>query len=170
VVGKNAQGERRIFLSGLNEALTEETSNRILMSLPDGVPEFDDFARFRSEMRDHLEREQGAFLAEHRLRTHWINDLTRHDDLISYSFSYAEERNLMFDLFRKIFERSPLRFEGKTEEEAEEELFTMLQKAMFTGNILPFGRLFNETFGRGTFREFGHLQTNDEIREFVEAL
>jgi hypothetical protein len=170
VVGDDTSGGKGLFLSGLNEALTEETSNRILASLPSDASEFSDFSRFRLEMRDYLEREQRESLGAHRLRAYWINDLKKQDDHISYSFSYAEERNLMFDLFRKLYKRSPERFAGKTEQEAEEELFLMLQKAMFTGNILPFGRLFNETFGRGKFREYGHLQENDEIARFITDL
>ena len=76
----------------------------------------------------------------------------------------------MFDMFKKIYERNPNLFDGKSPDEAENELFEMLQKAMFTGNILPFGRLFNDTFGRGKFREFGHLQTIGEQQSFVEGL
>ena len=76
----------------------------------------------------------------------------------------------MRNLFDKIIDRNPERSTGKTNEEAHEALFEMLQKAMFTGNILPFGRLFNDTFGHGKFREYGHLQTNEEIAAFIAGL
>ena len=75
----------------------------------------------------------------------------------------------MFNLFQKIHERTG-RKDTQSLEETEEELFEMLTKAVFTGNILPFGRLFNETFGLGKFREFGHLQTVEEQNAFIAAL
>jgi hypothetical protein len=46
----------------------------------------------------------------------------------------------------------------------------MVTKASLDGNVLPFGRLMNETFDRGTFRNYGHLQTVQEILSFVSAL
>lgn len=111
-------------------------------------------------------------LAKDRIRPHWFIPTEKVNDrgMRHYIYSYTKERNVMEDLFEKLFDRNPERFEGKTKEEANEELFTMLQKAMFTGNILPFGRLFNDTFGRGKFREYGHLQSVEEQQAFIAAL
>jgi hypothetical protein len=44
----------------------------------------------------------------------------------------------------------------------------MVTKASFDGNIMPFGRLVNDAFGNGTFREYGHLQTVDDINNFID--
>jgi hypothetical protein len=104
------------------------------------------------------------------LPPYWIIHTGDTEEDKSHLVGYMNDRQTMFSIFDKLYEKNPERFEGRSSEEAEEELFEMLQKAMFTGNILPFGRLFNETFGRGKFREFGHLQTTEEQQAFIEGL
>jgi hypothetical protein len=161
---------RGVFFHGLNEAVTEETAKHFIQSLSADDPQLSDLVQERRERIEQFAREHENQRSPQ--RTDDIIDVHTAPDgktELEY-FTYAPERNVMFDMFKKIYERNPARFEEKTQEEASEELFAMLQKAMFTGNILPFGRLFNDTFGHGKFREFGHLQTTEEQQAFVEGL
>ncbi len=166
-----ARVNKKNYLTNVNEAVTEEIANRILASVPVDHP------LLGAAMREHwdnlleaTEGDEDAF-AESPLRLHWYKSLTRTENgRYRWTASYVSERVALFDLFQKMFERNTEHFAGKTSVQAEEELFAMLQKAMFTGNILPFGRLFNDTFGRGKFREYGHLQTNEEIAAFIAGL
>lgn len=159
------------YLELLNEAVTEETANRLYGNIREDDPDLSEFAKNRNQLTTYLDQECATFLARNRLRSYWVSHGERADNgEINFFSTYAQERNMMFDMFKRIYEKNPERFEGRSPEEAEEELFEMLQRAMFTGNILPFGRLFNETFGHGKFREFGHLQTTEQQQAFIEGL
>jgi hypothetical protein len=83
---------------------------------------------------------------------------------------YYNERQAMWRLFSKMFEKSPERFSGKTREEAKEEIFEIATKCSFTGNLMPLGRLMNDTFGPETFRSFGRVTTAEEFDAFVQKL
>ncbi|OGZ06332.1 MAG: hypothetical protein A2845_00850 [Candidatus Lloydbacteria bacterium RIFCSPHIGHO2_01_FULL_49_22] len=159
------------YLESLNEAVTEETANRLCRDISEDDPDLGMFAKDGHDFSKYITEEYPEMLTEGNLRPYWISyGKTKENGDVPVFSSYAEERNVMFDMFKKIYERNPNLFDGKSPDEAENELFEMLQKAMFTGNILPFGRLFNDTFGRGKFREFGHLQTIGEQQSFVEGL
>ncbi len=49
-----------------------------------------------------------------------------------------------------ILKANPDRFSTR------EDVFDFLAKANFTGSLMPFGRLVERTFGKGSFRRFGH--------------
>nr|MBP6931736.1 hypothetical protein [Candidatus Paceibacterota bacterium] len=66
-------------------------------------------------------------------------------------FTYKQERKFLHTLVDKIFQKNFDKFQDK------EEVFDMFFKGMITGNILPIGRLVDETFGAGTFRKIGEL-------------
>jgi hypothetical protein len=160
------------YLNALNEAVTEETANRLLQSMPEDHPELGVLAVYCHQKEARIATTEQENLTAHRLKPHWIlrKGVGNVEPSARDTSAYTTERNLMEDLFEKLIDRNPERFAGQTREEAHEALFEMLQKAMFTGNILPFGRLFNDTFGRGKFREYGHLQTNEEIAAFIAGL
>jgi hypothetical protein len=168
-----SRDRKHSYLNQLNEAITEETSNRLLAQIPEDHPVFGDIARQQRKIVKYYTEHQSEYLLTTGQQPYWfvpIRKDTPDGPQFRFVSSYADERVHMQQLFDKLIERNPERFEGKTKEEANEELFTMLQKAMFTGNILPFGRLFNDTFGRGKFREYGHLQSVEEQQAFIAAL
>lgn len=163
-------GRDEVYLNGLNEAVTEELSNRMLFSIPE------DHAVFGGMIREHKERVR-QMTEEHPEdfdefhRPEWVKGFKKDEMGTEKIISgYPKERQIMYRLFNAIYTANPERFMGKSKDEAEEEMFNMLARGAFTGNILPFGRLFNETFGHGKFREFGHLQTNKEQEEFLRTL
>jgi hypothetical protein len=50
-----------------------------------------------------------------------------------------------------------------------EELFEMLVRAKFTGNIIPFARVVHRALGPGAFRALGKARTAEEFSEIVES-
>lgn len=158
------------YLNGLNEAVTEELTNRLLWSIPHEHPIFGDMIREHKERITKITEEYPEDFDDFH-RPSWAIGIKK-DGKSSEKIAaaYQRERQVMIKLFNAIYAANPERFSGKSKEEAEEEMFGMLAKGAFTGNILPFGRLFNEAFGRGKFREFGHLQTNKEQEDFLRRL
>jgi coproporphyrinogen III oxidase len=65
-------------------------------------------------------------------------------------FHYKKERELLNDTIDAFFEQNKEKFKDR------EEVFEVFAKAAITGNILPLGRLFDETFGKGSFRRYGN--------------
>ncbi len=154
------------FLNGLNEAVTEELTNRMVRDIPEQHPIFGNFIKTRNKnVQQVIEKRQ--LTPDRYDRPYWYSDPQNGETLTT---SYLKEKQLMYYLFEKMYDSAPERFGNMTQEEADEELFSMLTKGAFTGNILPFGRLFNDTFGRGKFREFAHLQTTAEQQRFIEQL
>lgn len=176
VVGRQREGSvSQMYLRSLNEAVTEETAQRLCFEIPPESKLYP-YAEYRQWLAHHVESGHAEMLKKNLLRPEWVINHEEEEEkdkkgrVGHFSCSYTEDRKMMFAMLNVIAERNPELFGQKSPDEAEEELFEMLQKAMFTGNILPFGRLFNDTFGRGKFREFGHLQTVEEQQRFIDEL
>lgn len=165
-----ASDDEEAYLNGLNEAVTEELANRIVWSIPDDHPTFGAILRAHKEKITKMTEEHPQDFDEFHRPTSAMGFKKDEHGSEKIVTAYSRERQIMYKLFHAIYTANPERFSDKTKEEAEEEMFQMLAKGAFTGNILPFGRLFNETFGRGKFREFGHLLTNKEQEEFLRTL
>ena len=167
-------GKREGYLRWMNEAVTEELTRKFILSLKLDDPEFGYVAALRKSHIEHYFKTHPEFAEQYGNTPEEVADIEPVRDAEGKSpvvrFAYPDERMMLYSLFDKLYERNPEQFAGKTQEEVHEELFDMLTRAMFTGNILPFGRLFNDTFGRGKFREFAHLQTTEEQVEFMESL
>ena len=157
------------YLNTLNEAVTEELANRAMASIPVDHPLFGEFVKANREKAQEYfsgNSEEQEYLAS----SEWVAGFAELEDGTSVPLAaYTEERRMMYQLFGRMIDRNPSLKELPIVE-VRERLFGMLAEAYFTGNILPFGRLFNETFGRGKFREFGHLQTVEEQRAFIASL
>ncbi len=169
-------GEYRVYLRSLNEAITEENSRRLTLDISSGDPElghvvkkreaeFSEFMKFCENNPNHGYPK--ALLGGDVLHSE-INPENGRPKVSP--FSYYDERQAMWKLFDTIHEKNPAAFPGKSQGEAREEMFDMVTKASLDGNLLPFGRLMNDTFGRGTFREYGHLQTAQEIVNLIDSL
>jgi len=176
----NTRDGNATHFRNLNEAVTEELVIELLSKvLPDplfekevrqtedlwnrypnavranGEPLFDDdtyYARFADKTT--LSDKVGRFLG------------TERDRQISVAhFTYQRERKILNDLIEKLFERNVEKFNSADEVAA---LFT---EGMITGNILPLGRLIDGTFGKGTLRKIGEMDSDiDSQEEFVRSL
>lgn len=171
---KDENGELGSFMTPLNEAVTEENARRFTLAIREDDPEvgfvatarkkaFEDFSAIYQEKNLNKPKPQEDELLEAKINYE--------NQQISVTTSgYPAERQAMWRLFDKIHEKNPDAFSGKSPEEARETMFDMVTKAALDGNILPFGRLMNDTFGRGTFRKYGHLQTAQEIVALIDLL
>ncbi|OGG65804.1 hypothetical protein A3I99_03185 [Candidatus Kaiserbacteria bacterium RIFCSPLOWO2_02_FULL_45_11b] len=164
------------YLNPLNEAITEENSRRLVLNTSADEPEIGHIIAKRNEefkeFKDFCENTPNhgypeALLAGDVLQSK-INPETGRPSVKPFAYYY--ERQTMWKLFDKIYEKNPAAFPDKTPTEAREEIFDMVTKASFDGNIMPFGRLVNNSFGNGTFRDYGHLQTVEDISNFIDAL
>ncbi len=173
---RNEAGDFESFLMPLNEAVTEENARRFVMSISENDPELGHLATQRKKNFEEF----AVLHKEH--PTHIPDPSEFSDDFFGARFDqksgtlsvdtsgYAPERKAMWGLFDKIYEKNPGAFAGKSSGEAREIMFDMATKAGLTGNILPFGRLMNDTFGRGTFHNYGHLKSAQEIEALVSVL
>lgn len=180
--GLQVQGQKRdengdypSFLVPLNEAVTEENARRITLAISEDDPELGELSRKRKHSLEEMEkiRRRGNALPDESFLQQELYcadiDWDRKTMDVQAS-SYTDERQAMWQLFDRIHEKNPNAFASKSRAEAREEMFGMVTKASLDGNIVPFGRLMNDTFGHGTFREYGHLQTAQEIITLLDSL
>jgi hypothetical protein len=162
-------------LECLNEAVTEENARRLTLD----IKKDDEELGYLTEKR---EEEYEEMLGLHKKYPNQVdNPEPFKDDFLSCTVdyengglqyrkaNYAKEREVMWKLFDTVYEKSPEQFDGLNRDEAREFMFQKATSAMFTGNILPLGRLVNKSLGLGSFRQYGNLQTPDEIEKFLLA-
>jgi len=171
---KNEKGNSVVLLDPLNEAITEELSRRGVVALGEDDLDFGDMVRERKQGLEDMEkvRARGNVLPPQEVLNEELlyARIDFDQKTIDQEFAgYSEERKAMWKLFGKVYGKDPVKFEGKTREEAVEELFEIASKAYFTGNLLPLGRMVNAAFGKDSFREYGHLQTPEEINQFLDT-
>lgn len=79
--------------------------------------------------------------------------------------SYPTERKILSRLTEKILEKNSDRYNNK------KEVFDEFARAMISGGMLPLGRLVDGTFGKGTLRKIGELDSDIEaLEEFIKSL
>jgi len=152
-------GERsgsRNYFGNLNEAVTEELNRRFVAETRKNPPAFlrEEAAETKALLREHPEEaEEIVYLSE------------ENGKLMGAKFSYPEERLILNTLIDKLYAKNEDKYDNR------EEVFDVFAKAMFTGNLLPLGRLIDKTFGKGTFRKIGELDENvEELKNFTEEL
>ena len=76
--------------------------------------------------------------------------------------SWITEKNTLID---KLLERNKNKFKSR------DEILDIFTNTMLSGNIIPLGRLVDETFGRKTFSQIGELDDEIErLEKFIEGL
>jgi hypothetical protein len=67
-------------------------------------------------------------------------------------------------LIQKLFRRNS-QFKDASE------IYDLFRRGMMTGDILPLGRLIDRTFGKGTLRRIGELDSDIDAQEkFIKSL
>lgn len=152
-------------LDGLNEAITEELARRMMV---------------KAKKSNHPALLSAKHAMESRIGKAMTDEFLNDDESSSYyakengeifisSFAYQKEREMLGSLLDAVSEHGP-KMEDGTPALDREALFDKLLAGYFTGNLLPFGRAMNTAFGRGTFREFGRLNTVEEQMKFIKKL
>ncbi|MBI4837463.1 MAG: hypothetical protein HY813_03625 [Candidatus Portnoybacteria bacterium] len=154
------------YFSNLNEAVTEELAKRFICDPsvrenPLFKDEFAETERLRRKYGESARYESGEkFFIED---VYWAT--IEKGELRGKRFVYSQERRILNTLIDRLFEINKEKFESR------ERVFDVFAKAMFSGNILPVGRLIDGSFGKGTFRKIGELDDSlNQQEEFVNAL
>jgi len=165
------------YFTNLNEAVTEEMTIRFASKLFDNQL----FAEERRQTKKLIKKYPNAqsdsggplftddtYCADIDKKKTWgqaIGRIFGRERMVTAAFTYPAERKILNTLIDKIFERNPEQFKDK------EEVFEVFCQSMMTGNILPIGRLIDNTFSHGTLRRIGEMDQNiKEQEEFVNSL
>jgi hypothetical protein len=166
-------GKTRL-LNSINEAVVEDLTKRFIKGLSDN-PIFSE----EIEQTKNIKEKYADWIMTGNNKT-----LSSDDDIISakvvdtevdgrrikgvssLNFTYKAQRKNLNTIITKIFYRNFGDFKDK------EEIFDMFAKAVMTGNILPIGKLIDNTFGEGTIRKIGELDgcLDEEQEAFIDSL
>ena len=165
---------KQAYFTELNEAITEELTKRMLSRSIGALKENPIFAEEIKKTEaiikkyPHARNMRGTSLftsdtlhAETRLPEfkHLIDYvLGRRSPLIkTEAHSYKRQRRMLNSLIEKVFLKNKDKFKD------EKEVFDVFARAYMTGNLLPMGRLIEETFGEGSFRRIAELDMSSGL-------
>jgi len=175
---------KKLYFINLNEAVTEEMTKRFASELLKKELFADEIAQTQDVIRNYPQAttdsgkplfDEDTFYAEVQESQNWRDATDRLfgrrilgsgvTNISIEGFTYKAERKILNTLIDKIFERNPEEFYDR------EEVFEVFVKGMITGNILPIGRLIEQTFENGTLRKIGELDNDIQAQEkFVNSL
>jgi hypothetical protein len=178
---------KTFYLNGIDEAVTEELSQRLIRKFFDHPL----FAKEEAQTKKILNQYPGALrapgktlftpdvyyaqLKEESKGKKWLKAVGRifgfkkvikeEPDILCQEMAYPQERKIFNTLIDKLYEKNTDQISNR------EAVFNVFAKAMLTGNILPLGRLVDGTFGKGTLRRIGELDHDTQALEaFVDSL
>lgn len=165
------------YFTNLNEAVTEEATIRFASKLFDNKLFSEERKQTKKLMAKYPNAQSDSggpfftnntYCADIDKKKTWgqaIGRMFGRERMIAEAFTYPDERKILNTLIDKIFVRNPEKFKDR------EEVFEVFCKSMITGNLLPMGRLIDNTFSHGTLRKIGELDQNiGEQEEFVNSL
>lgn len=162
---KNRESNKQFF-GGIDEAITEELSKKIIESIKMGnnklfIDEIDITNNLSQKYysKDDLGDLVYVVLLE--------KDDPRRDKFNVYGeeYAYQEERKNLASLITKITEKNKYL--------SYEDVFNLFVAGKLQGNILPVSKLIENTFGIGTFRKIGELSSvgnNKDFKNFIDNL
>lgn len=165
-----------IYFYRLNEAIVEELAIRFQKNILENNPEFDEQKKM---IEEYVKQEKEKGITVDKDEVFYLKKKIRHssDNRKEYKIIEAEraryktEREILNNLIGKLYSSNQDKFKNP------EEIFDLFAKSLFTGNIVgkeSWGRLLDETFGKGTLRELMEKDSNltrlKDLREFVEGL
>lgn len=159
------------LLNSINEAVVEEMTKRFIKGLFDN-PIFSEEIKQTKEIVEkytNLVVDNNKLNNDDIISSKIVNeeiDGERVTKIATLSFTYEIQRENLNTIITKLFNRNVGDFENK------EQIFDIFEKAVMTGNILPVGRLIDNTFGEGTFRKIGELDdcSDEEQKFFIDSL
>jgi hypothetical protein len=170
----------RRYFKYLNEAIVEQLVMEILekaKSMPFFAEDLAETEKNRPIYKKETEDEFGGefhfdddiyYVGRH--RDTWQEQLGRKFGLIKgkpeyllEGYTYRLEREALNILIDKILQHHP-EYTGR------QQVFDIFVKAVLQGNMMPLGRLIDNTFGRGTFRRLGEFDDAEKMKHFVSHL
>jgi hypothetical protein len=150
-----------LFLTNLNEAVTEEMTKLLFKSvIAENSSLFDEEIYETNKIKKKLpayDKDEVYWLFLHQKTGEWRG------------FVYPEQRKNLNLLVDKIFAKNLDKFKSR------DEVFDIFAKAMLDGNIMPLGRLLEKSFARPgrklILRQLAELDSDiEKQREFIESL
>jgi hypothetical protein len=143
-------GKYHEHFSGLHEAIVAETEKRFLSKLLDR-PEL---AKEKKWLMSDEAKEIKKQLAEEKEISEddivWVSKDKKDCETISYS----EQRNVLNYVCDEVQKQFPDKFKDANK------VYKVFLNAHFTGRLLELGRLIEKTFGKGSFRLLGNMDTH----------
>jgi hypothetical protein len=137
--------------AGLHEAIVAETEKRLLPKLlncPALAAEKEWLmSQEAKEMKKKLAEEKGILEDD----IVWIGKKGKDD---WEAISYFQQRNVLNYVCTEIQKQFPEQFQSP------DDVYKVFLNAHFTGRLLPIARLVEKTFGEGSFRLLGNMDTN----------
>ena len=174
----HARDGRSLYFNNLNEAVTEEITKEILATVEHPLLEENaaQTEKVRSQYSHATDASGKSFFDDDTYYARLTDETTLKDRaervfgkersraLAGEGFGYRRERDILRQLIQRLFRRNP-QFKDVSE------VHDLFRRGMMTGDILPVGRLIDRTFGRGTLRQIGELDSDiDKQEKFVKSL
>lgn len=165
---RDRNGEHVVYLSDLNEAVTEELTKRFVQ----GIDPADPVLGYIAERRKHNIELFAEIYGEEAIKRgdtpdELIDIYESGEKTNTARFTYKPERDLLHRLTSDIAEKIRAQ-RGESADIDHEKVFDEIARGYFAGNIMPFARLFEEAYGRGSFREFGRLSSVSEKGAYLD--
>ena len=162
------------YFAEIDEAVIDELSDRFMQRIASGAIEHELLQKFLQQEKVAIERMSAQPEWRQQIKEEMMRPISkqigksalkniREEDLIhrfalqnisgkgyaAVSTTYPGERLNLLGLTREIFAKNKNRFAS------EEEVFTLFAKASMSGNYLELARMYEKTFGKGSFRRLG---------------
>lgn len=164
---RNKTGTGYRALNGLNEAAVSEIEKNNFRSLAVGNSELEKELRYldSDEAVRHKKKiiENGAHEINIKIEADefmWVSD----DGKYYTTFPYRDQRRVLHALALAIYEDNTNKFDS-----AEEALGKFI-KGHFNGNILELAKLVDKSFGEGSFKEVGLMETDSKSAMYILEL
>lgn len=178
VQGRDGQ---HTYFTNLNEAVTEELATRFVLKHrydPLFLKETRQMQTLRKQYPHAVGDKSGnlfkddTYYAQLLEKPSWREAVgrlfgmpERSKRIMTMNFTYRREREMLNTLVDRLFTQNKAAFTDR------EQVFDMFVGGMMRGTLLPLGRLIDSTFGKGTFRKLGELDSDINAQtEFVRKL
>jgi hypothetical protein len=145
-------------LRALNEATISELQKRFVATLNTHPLFSDEVATTQKTIADSeaVRSQEELYYAEQTENgTYTVATMTH----------YAPERKMLSSLIDKLATKNPSRFSSS------EEVFDLFARGLFKPNLLELGKLIDTSFGVGTFRKIGELDTDTSaLAAYIDSL
>ncbi|MDE2001453.1 MAG: hypothetical protein KGI60_02715 [Patescibacteria group bacterium] len=162
----------QVYFTALNEAITQELSKRLLEEVLVRERESPLFAEEIQNTETVVRRYGGVRTSDGRRLippgtlyaaprsskpVEDISDyLSRGGSVDVKALTYSWQRRILVSLVKNIYQKHADQFKN------ESEVFDVFARAYMTGDLLPMGRLVEETYGKGSFKKLATLDLGDE--------
>ncbi len=148
----------RVYFHPLNEGLTEELAKRFALELSNN-----------DTLLGPEVSEKNGLCEKYDVAPEMANELlflrTYPDGKIGgQKFTYGLERQALGQLVDKILKKNSDQFSSP------DEVLDLFVRGAIPGDVMPIGRIVDESFGKGSFRKIGEATTGEELLQVVQSL